>query len=709
MSGLVSSAQSAGSPLGLAGRIVALAAGYALAGRVAQGLVLPPASPADAVWPAAGVALGGLLCWGWRVLPGVPIGVLALQLASPTLPSGPFLLILIVAATLQASLGAYLVRRFVGFPAALDQDRDAILFLVLAGPVACTVGATLSCAGLMLLGTLNPSEVAFQWLTWWVGDAIGTLTVAPVLMMWLGEPAEAWRRRRVSLAPPLLVALALVTALFVRTGQGERDRAEAALRRRADAVTSALGARFTHYKDVLQSVADFCYTPQHLDRESFGIFVAGALARNPDLDGLGWAKASGTPSSYPVQVLESRQVASDAAVGTDIGATSAARAALEGAVASSRIAVMDQVPWRLGEDALLLASPIAPREGGGGTGHEGFAIATVGLAPFVSAALAGVDGTGLTVGLSRNGREIVRHGAVASGPEIVSRLDLGGHLLTLRISAPLRVGIEPWGPVLGVGLLFIMLLEAVLLVMTGRATRVERLVTQRTRELELSNRAVEEQRGELALSNAQLEAALRGKEVLLRELQHRVKNNLQVIASLFSLQARYVPESRYRDILEEGRNRVMSIALAHENLYRSKDLSRIDFADYVRNLVSHLQAAFGSGVCAVVETELDPITVPVDVAIPCGLIVNELVTNAFKHAFPAGRAGTIRVCLHNREGHCLLAVSDDGVGMPPGVDLGKTDSLGLDLVSILSGQIGGDLRLTRAPGTTFELSFRGDG
>jgi two-component sensor histidine kinase len=262
--------------------------------------------------------------------------------------------------------------------------------------------------------------------------------------------------------------------------------------------------------------------------------------------------------------------------------------------------------------------------------------------------------------------------------------------------------------VLASGVLFVAWLEAFLFLMAGRTSKVEQIVAQRTQELEASNREVEEQRAELARSNTELAAALNAQEILLRELHHRVKNNLQVIASLFSLQARYLSDPRSREIFEESRNRVFSIALAHEKLYRSKDLGRIDFSEYARNLVSHLHSNLAPNAPINVVTDIHEVTLPVETAIPCGLVINELVTNAFKHAFPAGRQGAIRVVLREVDpARWLVAVEDDGIGLPPQISLGKTDSLGLDLVSILATQIGAEVEVTRDKGTSFRLTFGG--
>jgi two-component sensor histidine kinase len=185
-----------------------------------------------------------------------------------------------------------------------------------------------------------------------------------------------------------------------------------------------------------------------------------------------------------------------------------------------------------------------------------------------------------------------------------------------------------------------------------------------------------------------------------------VKNNLQVIASLFSLQARYLPDARSREIFEESRNRVFSIALAHEKLYRSKDLGRIDFSEYARNLIGHLHSMFGTAAGVSLVTEIHEVMLPVETAIPCGLVINELLTNAFKHAFPAGRRGAIRVELREvADARWMVAVEDDGVGLPAGIALGKTESLGLDLVAILAAQIGAEVDLRREGGTSFRMTF----
>lgn len=214
----------------------------------------------------------------------------------------------------------------------------------------------------------------------------------------------------------------------------------------------------------------------------------------------------------------------------------------------------------------------------------------------------------------------------------------------------------------------------------------------------------ERKRGEQALRDA-----LEEKVALLKEVHHRVKNNLQIVASLLSLQSSLVENQQVADVLQDTRNRVHSMALLHEVLYRSGNLARIDFAAYVEDLCRQLLRSFGPTAARVrVETRIAPIGLPLEQGVPCGLIINELVSNALKHAFPAERSGKITVELNFSEGQGLvLRVHDDGVGLPSGLDPENTSTLGLQLVFNLAGQLEGYLTVDRSEGTgtAFSLVF----
>jgi PAS domain S-box-containing protein len=209
-------------------------------------------------------------------------------------------------------------------------------------------------------------------------------------------------------------------------------------------------------------------------------------------------------------------------------------------------------------------------------------------------------------------------------------------------------------------------------------------------------------------AEAALRASLAEKEVLLREVHHRVKNNLQVIASLLSLQSQRSGDAA-RPVLQESWARVHSIALVHEKLYGAKDLSHVDFDDYVRSLVESLLHAHGAtsrGIRS--EITLSGGAIGVDAAIPCGLIINEIVSNALEHAFPDGRSGTIQIKLDRPAARELeLLVADDGVGLPEGMDLHRSGSLGLDLIFTFAEQLDAVVEVKRRPGTAFQFRFPG--
>jgi len=200
------------------------------------------------------------------------------------------------------------------------------------------------------------------------------------------------------------------------------------------------------------------------------------------------------------------------------------------------------------------------------------------------------------------------------------------------------------------------------------------------------------------------------KEILLKEIHHRVKNNLQVISSLLDLQARAARDDETRRLLAESRGRVRSMALIHERLYGSGSTA-VDFADYVRDLATHVRhSVAGDSSRVAVAVEIDEVSLDMDVSVPCGLVINELLTNALRHAFPAGEAGRVTVSLHRHAEDSLeLRVVDDGVGLPPNVDPDAPGSLGLRIVQILAAQIRGALSVERGAaggrGTAFSLVF----
>ena len=216
----------------------------------------------------------------------------------------------------------------------------------------------------------------------------------------------------------------------------------------------------------------------------------------------------------------------------------------------------------------------------------------------------------------------------------------------------------------------------------------------------LQNEVAERKRAEDRMA-----VSLREKDVLLKEIHHRVKNNLQIVSSILSLQSGNADGDSQAAVLRDSQNRIRSMALIHEKLYQSTDISHIDFAGYVRSLTGHLARSylFGHGIS--MRVDIDGVFLDIDTAIPCGLIINELVSNSLKYAFPDRRSGTICVSLSRSDDVYILVVSDDGAGMPSGLDFRNTASLGLQLVNTLVDQLEGTIELDSAGGTRFKITF----
>ena len=208
-----------------------------------------------------------------------------------------------------------------------------------------------------------------------------------------------------------------------------------------------------------------------------------------------------------------------------------------------------------------------------------------------------------------------------------------------------------------------------------------------------------------------LKSSLREKEVLLREVHHRVKNNLQVMSSLLNMQSHRLRDPEDRESFRASMDRIRSMALVHDKLYLSRNLARIDFSDYARDLSRNLFLVYAHEQNKDIGIHIDmpPITFDIDTAIPLGLIVSELVSNSFKHAFPESEAGTIRVGLREEGGLMALTVSDTGIGFPEGLDFMNTPSMGMQLVVTLVEQLEGTIDIGRDKGTEFRITFQAAG
>ena len=270
--------------------------------------------------------------------------------------------------------------------------------------------------------------------------------------------------------------------------------------------------------------------------------------------------------------------------------------------------------------------------------------------------------------------------------------------------------------IIGIGIIFI-----TLFIIHGRTRKIarqnkmlENKVAERTKDLDQSIKELSQEITTRKKAEQKVQASLEEKEVLLKEIHHRVKNNLQVISSLLYLQSKSIKDEKTLNLFNDSQNRVKSMALIHEKLYQSRDFAGINFYDYVKGLIEHLNKTFKNNSREVkTNINIDNIKLSLDTAISCGLIVNELITNAHKYAFPqswieqkTNKEFRIDINVYNEKNdQYILIVSDNGVGMPENFDIQNTNSLGLKLVNSMINQLGGRIEISNNSGAQFKILF----
>ena len=1044
------------------GKAAIAAVAYLVAGRLALFMAIPPGY-ATAVWPAAGIALVLVLRWGNAAWPGVLIGSFLVNVGTSfeagsttaVLRSLSIATSIAAGASLQSVFGAFLVRRFVGSPSPLQENREILLFFVLGGLVGCLVSATCGVSTLVVAGLIPLGNAGFSWLTWWIGDAIGVMVFAPVVMSFVSEPGDAWRSRRLTVAAPLLIGFALVTVIFVRSSAWENERINADFSRRAAVMAHALERQLDRYVEAVESLAGLFQMVPAVTREEFRTFTQASLQRHVESLALSWIPVvpgserelheerarrdaftdleveentpTGTSGSarlrdqYPVYYREP-PAGDDPSLGFDIGSELPQREALERARDTGVTTATPPLragPEGAGQMTVLLLAPVYQESLPPKTVEErraslkGFATGILRVGPVVKGALHGLDRDGTNVRLvdesAPDGEALLPldervptgrsdaslHGGFSTAFDVAGRTWRFSVLPTPHYLAGL-LSLQAWG-VLAVGLFFVGLLGTLLLSISGRQARAEakyrdlyvdapdmycslraadwsvidcnetlvagigfardeivgrpvldfydsecreaartalqsfvttgavrdaelrlrhsdgakidvslnvtairdargkvvrglsvwrditarkradrdrqlllrlgedlrvvadpfellyRVATELGEHLDLSRchfseadlvhermiihrdyhrglpsvagnyplsmfsaftiaemkagrtainvdaradahtakhfetayrphglgayvavpllrdgqwrgtlwasveeprawpdrevalvqtvaertwlwmehlrmvqalleseeryrdlnqgleQRVQERTSQLTRANEQVGATLREKEVLLKEVYHRVKNNLQVVSSLLDLQSRHLSGKTSTAVLQDCANRVKSMALVHEKLYQSGDLSRLDFGGYVRQLAEEIFRSYiatDGRLRVALAVDVCEMSIDLETLIPCGLVVNELLSNALKHAFPDGRKGEVRVRISQADaGQIRLVVSDDGVGLPAGVETENPSTLGLKLVDMLSRQLGGILSLERSAGTTVCMTF----
>jgi signal transduction histidine kinase len=373
--------------------VLAMALAYWLFARLGLLLAVPPGY-ATAVWPPSGIALGAVLVWGGWLLPGVWLGSFAANAITSFNAEAPFTSLLVPAAiglgaTCQAGLTAYAIRRWVGYPNPLQEDRPVLWFMALAGPIGSSINATLSVNLLSWVGGMSWEDFAANWATWWVGDTIGCLIFTPLLLAVFGEPKEAWLMRRRAVILPLLASFAAATVLFVHARQLEDERRAREFNLAADTVFNAVEAGILRYGTVVWSVRGLFYGSNAVERDEFRRFAENLLGREPGLQALSWnprvpaaqrqaferAQRAGGIADFAVREQDAQGrllpaaerdeyvvvdyievlAANRPAVGYDVASEALRRAALEQARDSGELAVT--APIRLVQDSGVLARP----------------------------------------------------------------------------------------------------------------------------------------------------------------------------------------------------------------------------------------------------------------------------------------------------------------------------------------------------------------
>jgi signal transduction histidine kinase len=541
--------------------VLTLAAAYAVAAWLALWLAIP-LGYATAIWPAAGLALAGVLIGGKRVSPGIWLGSFAvnLWLTWDALHATALLTGIVISAsigagaTVQALIGASLVRRWVGFPSPLTRARDIGAFLLLGGPLSCLVSATVGVTTLAVSGQIPWSLFVMTWWTWWGGDALGVLIATPVVLIWLAEPRAVWRLRRFSVGLPLVGLLMLGFIVFGYARAQERARLRLHFERQAERWAHAIRMSLDDYVEVLHACESFYASAPAVSQQAFHTFVQRSFVRHPSLQALSlhlrvpdtrreayeqavrgegfatlqslqhtapgelvWAERR--PEDIAVTYIEPR-AGNDAALGFDAAFVPDRLAALQQARDTGQPAATGRLT--LGQDPgrqfgllifLPLYNPALPHallEERRQNLH-GYVTGVFQISAMVETALQGLDPRGMVLWIEDEAAPADRrmlYDSRARAPEDLGRgldaalgtsatrmhwqttVEVAGRRWGLHFAPTLtyvaaRQGWQPWA-VMGSGLAFSSLLAAFLLISTGRATRLEQLMVERTAELDVS-------------------------------------------------------------------------------------------------------------------------------------------------------------------------------------------------------------------------------
>ncbi|MEX6504186.1 CHASE domain-containing protein [Pseudomonas zhanjiangensis] len=530
---------------GLPARVLLLALAYAVSGHLALMLAIPPGF-ASAIFPPVGIALAAVLIWGYPMLAGVFLGSTLLNLSIGfsgfehlSLKGLLIAMGIALGTSVQSLIGAWLIRRFVGFPTPLDTERSIFLLLMLGGPLACLISASAGVGVLYAGQAISGAQVSFSWWTWWVGDCIGVLIATPLMFILFAEPRALWRSRATSVGLPLLVSCAIMVLIFIRAGTAEQDNLRLRTHEQAKMMAATLKFRFELYNRALQSIERLFAASQQVSRDEFATFVGRLPIAYPGILALSWnARVSADQRSayesemaaagfadfqirqrdslgallpaeqrgsyVPVTFIE--PFASNApAVGYDVASDPTRRAALERARDNATAAMT--APIGLVQDdrqqpGVLLFYPLYRSHQPPAELVErrrqlrGYAVAVIRTDQLVDFALGNYPRQDFHLRLSDisepdpmplYGQDLAALPAYAQPLVWQEDWDQGGRRLRIEI-APSEAflleqrSLQSWAVLAG-GLVLCSLLGGLLLTITGRAEQVRRQVEQRTLEL----------------------------------------------------------------------------------------------------------------------------------------------------------------------------------------------------------------------------------
>lgn len=499
---------------------------YVASGKAALMLALPPGY-ASAIFPPAGIAVAAVLIIGRRALPGVFLGSLLLNLwlgtsAGHAISATGFVAALLIATTslLQAAAGGWLLRRAIGYPAAFDRAWDIFKFLSLT-PVASLVGASLSVAGLRMLGVLDADNLTENWFSWWIGDSLGIVTLLPIAMVFFGEPRSLWRRRLGTVAMPMALVFTLFVLLFLKTNQWERDESLNEFRQVSEQSLHAIRAGLDEQDAVLAGMRGlFIHDAKgHISREEFQRFTQNVLARFPTIQAFEWAPrvdaryranfeaaqrgaipgfsirdraadgrmigAAVRNQYFPVTYIEP-MAGNENALGFDLASTpqrleTLSRSSLESVAVATAPIVLVQAKNQAGM-LIMQSVQLDGRE-------TGVVLTVLKARDFIDRILPPASAALHIRLVDEDAQNVVYDGFASAVPKIAFErtFDFGGRRYRFQ-AAPTEAylkqhrGWESWG-LLAAGTLGIGLLESLLLLGTGYTARVEAKVQQRTKDL----------------------------------------------------------------------------------------------------------------------------------------------------------------------------------------------------------------------------------